>query len=750
MEIRENQQDPVFQEEQEHLRNTYQQLCVMEEKLSERMLEMTEKVPEEKREIRENLSLNFGSDTDTMETLIEFEVMNHVIDHYNIESDSVREKLTRVRQLMKAPYFARIRLQFEPDEEPEDYYIGSAEISENGYEHLVLDWRSPIAETYYNQESGKTSYEVNGHRIEADLKLRRQFDLKEDKLNAYFDTQIAIEDPMLLKALSKSRSDKMQSITVTIQKEQNAIIRYPDAPVLLVNGIAGSGKTSVLLQRIAYLFYRQRKNLQPQDVWLMTLNPVFRQYIDNVLPDMGEMNPNTLTWEEFLEIAGVPKKYIHQNPDKAVLKEEATADTLRKIEEELPKIRLEESDLRPVFQKNTRVLSPGQIRKVLARYEHIPTGMRLIQVAIDDLREIARAAIRRIEHSRAEEGTAAMDDSAGARTAAGEEKRIENQYGGAFQAINRVSWINIDAIAQRLIGREPTAAEWLYLKMALTGVCERNARYVCIDEVQDYTQAQLMVLRRYFINAKFMMLGDEFQSIRRGTASFAQIHEIFSQNMPGNGAVNAANNTVLSSTARGAVNAANNTGRSSSARGAGAANSANGTGRSPAAVVELPLMTSYRSTPEITALFTALLPDDRRIQVNSVQHEGQKPVIMACEDRESYIECLTEQLQNTAKDSLTAVICKDRRSLDRIASILYSAGASIPVVHKNEALPEEGVFLIELALSKGLEFDHVILPDADAEEYPDDLISRHRLYTAISRATSTLTVLAEGELTPLL
>jgi DNA helicase-2/ATP-dependent DNA helicase PcrA len=98
----------------------------------------------------------------------------------------------------------------------------------------------------------------------------------------------------------------MQAITATIQKEQNKVIRYPDVPVLLVEGIAGSGKTSVLLQRIAYLFYQKRNTLRPDHVCLMTLNPVFRDYIDNVLPDMGETNPLTLTWNEFTQMVRVP------------------------------------------------------------------------------------------------------------------------------------------------------------------------------------------------------------------------------------------------------------------------------------------------------------------------------------------------------------------------------------------------------------------------------------------------------------
>ena len=218
-------QKKIFEEEQAHLTQTHGKLRAMKEELEERINTISEKAAKEKQDIRSNLSLNFDSDTDSMETYIEFEAMSHSITQYNIEQDAAAEKLGRVKRLLKAPYFARVKLQFDPSEEPEDYYIGSAGVSENAFEHLVIDWRSPIAETYYNQENGKTFYTVNGKRVDVDLQLRRQYNLEEDRLFSFFDTQVAIEDPMLLQSLASSRTDKMKAITATIQKEQNAVIR---------------------------------------------------------------------------------------------------------------------------------------------------------------------------------------------------------------------------------------------------------------------------------------------------------------------------------------------------------------------------------------------------------------------------------------------------------------------------------------------------------------------------------------------
>ena len=702
-------QKQIFDEEQAHLTVTHGKLRAMKAALEEKIDAISEKAAREKQDIRSNLSLNFDSDTDSMETYIEFEAMSHSIDQYNIEQDAAQEKLGRVKRLLKAPYFARVKLQFDPEEEPEDYYIGSAGISENAYEHLVIDWRSPIAETYYNQQNGKTFYVVNGNRVDVDLQLRRQYNLEEDRLYSFFDTQIAIEDPMLLQSLASRRTDKMKAITATIQKEQNAVIRSEDVPVLLVNGIAGSGKTSVLLQRIAYLFYRQRENLRPEQVYLLTINPVFRQYIDQVLPDLGEENPRTITWRDFLHIVNAPDKGAYES---------ARESDLRRMESALKTLRLKEEEVCPIMQKGRCVLSRNEILRAAAELEGIEAGPRLMNILSDRLSEIAKIKIRRMER---DENEQAKDDSADAATFNSmdpyghqggsrrgsdgepdrkEQNRITNQYGGAFSTIRNFGFIDIEKIGCRILHKKRlTSAEWIWLKMLLTGMSDKNVRYVMIDEVQDYTAAQLMVLRRYFGRARFMMLGDEFQAIRPGTVSFGKIHELFGED-----------------------------------------------GRQTR---ELPLLTSYRSSPEITNIFTGLLPREKRIFTASVQRPGTAPVVMACESGDEYRRRLRLLVNAAAADEgLTAVICANRASLEKVRQIL---GDKAPrVIGRNQALPHGGVFLITLDLVKGLEFDGVILPDADRGTYPEDIMARHRLYTAVSRATKRLSILADGELTELL
>ena len=217
-----------------------------------------------------------------------------------------------------------------------------------------------------------------------------------------------------------------------------------------------------------------------------------------------------------------------------------------------------------------------------------------------------------------------------------------------------------------------------------------------IDEVQDYTVTQLMVLARYFSRAHFLLLGDEHQAIYEGTASFEQIAEIFRQ--------------------------------------------------THGSVDECRLLTSYRSSPEITALFTGLLDEREQLRLTSVQRPGVEPVIRSFAEKDAYLAALREAVAEPG-EGLTAVVAESDARVNWLSKQL---GDAARVIRGDVSLPARGVVLMPLRVAKGLEFDHVIVPDAQAEVYPDTPLARRRLYTALSRAMHRVTVLAQGEMTPLL
>ena len=699
--------DPVFREEQLHLSDTYAKLQEIGRELVRKMERTRAAAAADKRSMSEELAPNFATYADAMETYADFAAMNRVIDAYNLAQDADAERLANVELLLKQPYFAKVALQFKPGQKPKELYIGTAGIADEAYRRLVVDWRSPVAEVYYNQDTGPTSYVADGRTIDVDLKLRRQFDIDEDRLNAYFDTTVAIQDSLLLASLSKRRTAQMQAITATIQKEQNQVVRHEDVPVLLVSGIAGSGKTSVLLQRIAYLFYQMRGSLDAREVFLITPNPVFRDYIAGVLPDLGERNPESLTWNEFAR-GLLP-------PDRGVGEANADLSTLARIDAAVRDFEFDAFDFRDIRVRDVRLVSADSVRKLSDKLRRIPAGPHRVTLMREELH--ARLEARLAQMAGTDEtldalSTLDLDEQLRifheAITPADEQEEralalsyLRDRYADAFAAVDNDDWLRIDRIGMRLLGTDGLSPlEWLYLKMALTGLGNPDAKYVMIDEVQDYTAAQLAVLTRYFRRAHFLLLGDPNQAIAPGTATFDEVRAVFEA-------------------ARGPVE-------------------------------ECRLMTSYRSTPEITELFASLLGEGERASISAVQRADEPPAIVSCPDEAAYAAALREAVAAARDDEgLSAVIAPWKHEAKRLLKLLGDDAP--PLADDTASLPAQGVVLITLKLAKGLEFDRVIVPDASERVFPaDDPLSRRRLYTTLSRATRSLVVLAHGELTPLL
>ncbi len=712
-----NENDPVFQEEQAHLSQVYATLKAMEGPLQERLERNRAEAAKDKEKMADEMSSNLASWEEAQETWIEYSSANRVVDAYNQAEESYARKLDDIRLLLEQPYFAKVSLQFKQGAAPKEVYIGATGISDDDYRRLIVDWRSPVAEVYYNQENGPTSYEANGRTIHVDLKLRRQFDIQRDTLNAYFDTTVAIQDSLLLASLSKRRTDHMKAITATIQKEQNQVIRHADVPVLLVAGIAGSGKTSVLLQRIAYLFYQQRGTLDPSEVFLVTPNQVFRRYIDNVLPELGERNPETLTWDEFAADL-MPAGRSQGNLDVPV-------ERLRLIDERMRAFEFDQADFRDLRHGDeVVVVSANQVRSVAAKFKNATPGPHLVALMRDELEARFQNRISSLAGNESvlneiaalsiNEQLALFDETADPQSEQEEramaKRYVAAKYADVLQAIRNDEWLRIDRIGMRLLGEKSLEpAEWLYVKMAVTGLGNPWAKYVMIDEVQDYTAAQLLVLARYFRRAHFLLLGDENQAIKPHTASFAEVRAVFAAEF--------------------------------------------------GEVSECRLMTSYRSSPEITALFAGLLPESEQLQISSVMRPETAPDVRAfvredgTPDDEAHLQALAQAIRDADERSkehggLTAVIVPWKDQARRLSKSLGDAAPAL--VDKTARLPESGVVLITLQLAKGLEFDHVIVPDASAAAFADEPLARRRLYTTISRATGSITILSRGPLTPLL
>ena len=173
-----SENDPVFAQEQQHLSDTYATLQSMAGALAVKMRKNEDAAAATKQQMVEEIKQNYGSDTEAFETYADFATVNSVIDSYNQTQDAAAEKLSNIGLLLSQPYFAKIVLDFKRGAAPKELYIGAAGVSDDSCRRLVVDWRSPVAEVYYNQENGATSYEANGRTIKVNLLNRRQFDIE--------------------------------------------------------------------------------------------------------------------------------------------------------------------------------------------------------------------------------------------------------------------------------------------------------------------------------------------------------------------------------------------------------------------------------------------------------------------------------------------------------------------------------------------------------------------------------------------
>ncbi len=711
-------QDPVFEQEQGHLTKTHAKLIELGEALVAKMEKTRAQAAADKEAMAGEVSIDLSTDDDAMETYADFLAMNSIVRNYNIMQEADAEKLSQIQLLLRQPYFAKVALRFKPGEAPREFYIGNAGMSDEMCRRMVVDWRSPVAETYYNQANGHTSYKADGRTIEAELTLRRQFDIEGAKLNGYFDTTVAIQDSLLLASLSRRRTAQMQAITATIQKEQNLVVRHDDVPVLLVSGIAGSGKTSVLMQRIAYLFYQQRESLDAREVYLITPNPLFGRYIDGVLPDMGERNPNLLTFGQFMA------KLLPEGVGAG--RAEVPLSAFERIDAACARFEFDAEDFRDIEYRGVRLIPAVQIRKLNAKYANAAAGPHRVTLMREELVRRLRSRLKQMagEESVVDEMFSltieeqlqlfgeVLDPQTEAEERAFALQFLETRFAEAFRMVEQDEWLRLDRIGLRLLENPNlTSVEWLYLRMAVTGLCDTDAKYVMIDEVQDYTAAQLALAARYFRRAHFLLLGDPNQAIAAQTATFDEIKAVFSATH----------------------------------------------GR----VERCDLMTSYRSSPEITALFAKLAGEEERMRISSVQREGLKPQVLACASREEHEAALRDVVSRMARAEgfaasegaedagprgLTAVIAPYAQAAKKLAAQL----ADLDAVLLDDAgtLPSEGLVVLPLKLAKGLEFDRVVIPDASERVFPaGDDVARRRLYTSISRATHELAVLSNGPLT---
>ncbi|WP_456287810.1 UvrD-helicase domain-containing protein [Paenibacillus sp. AK002] len=264
--------------------------------------DIREVVIDMRKDFWDEVTVNFSNPDDLGETSTNLRQQSQVLaerEHAHLQSSKL---LKKYRKLVESPYFGRIDFQEDGTAETETIYLGTGSFLDEKMEtFLVYDWRAPISSLYYDGAPGPAQYETPSGTVKGEMLLKRQFVIHNGEIKVLFDTGVTIGDELLQQVLSHSADDRMKSIVATIQKEQNAVIRNDKTRMLIVQGAAGSGKTSAALQRVAYLLYKYRETLRADQMILFSPNPLFNSYVSTVLPELGEDNMQQTTFQSYLE-----------------------------------------------------------------------------------------------------------------------------------------------------------------------------------------------------------------------------------------------------------------------------------------------------------------------------------------------------------------------------------------------------------------------------------------------------------------
>lgn len=257
-----------------------------------------------------------------METSVSIRQQQQMLEERENSWQHATDEYAKLKKMEDTPYFARLDFEESGENKAETIYIGLGSFTDSPDHYLVYDWRAPISSIYYDSKIGNVTYETPMGTQSVNVTLKRQFQIKNSKIKTIFDTDQVVGDQMLLDNLNGKSSTKMKSIVTTIQKEQNQIIRDTSSDLLFVQGAAGSGKTAAVLQRIAFLLYRYRGKLTSSQVILFSPNQLFNDYINQVLPELGEQNMVQMTYYQYssirvphLKVENLSQRFLEDNSD---------------------------------------------------------------------------------------------------------------------------------------------------------------------------------------------------------------------------------------------------------------------------------------------------------------------------------------------------------------------------------------------------------------------------------------------------
>lgn len=717
-----NQTEKAFEE-----KRLAQTISLAEEQLKQAKEAADKKkseIIEAKKDVRENTEHGITSlyTSDGFEALVELsQYINPVTDKI-IDYEEEEHKILLLEKMIKSPYFARIDFKFDDEDEFEKIYIGRSSLRKNSYQEMyVYDWRSPIASVFYRFMTGEAFYDAPCGRVTGELNLKRQYEIKNGILEYFFDSDVQIVDEFLRQLLSQKTTAKMKAIVETIQHEQDVVIRDMENDLLMVQGVAGSGKTSIALHRAAYLMYQGlQTKLSANNIMIISPNSIFEQYISNVLPELGEDNVISSVFEDilsellngrkiqsrndFLENLIVNSKYKEISRNSIEFK---TSSFFREILDQflidIPRQWIEFED---VYYEGKCVVS-GQILKdkILGRPE-TPLGIKLEQLEDYILEQIFGTGKGR--GHKEEKNLIKQEIQKFIKIDIVELYKILFSNEAYFYSLlqNSNPSQNIKNIwkytkenleADSLYYDDAIAIAYLYLKIYGTNKY-KNIKQVVIDEAQDYYPLQYEIFNFLFSNAKFTILGDMKQTLakKEDISFYEQIQKI----------LNKKKSSLIM------------------------------------------LDKSFRCTNEILNFSLKFI--EQSSQIKSFNRNGDSPKVYIADNSEIFIDEIVKEIKLCQEKGFQSIclICKTEKNSTYLFNKIKHK-LDIQLIKNGSVSDLQGVFILPVYMSKGLEFDTVLICDADSQNYHDE-DDKNLLYVACTRALHKLSLFCENEVSPLI
>lgn len=445
-----------------------------------------------------------------------FDNQQALLHEINASNEKI-ELRRRFRKMMDSPFFGRVDFCYEGEDEPEIFYIGIANLAEeNGGLPLIYDWRAPVSGLFYDFDKGPASYQAPLGEIHGDIAAKWQYKIRGGKMIYEFESDVKIDDEILKAELGSNGDVQLKNIIRTIQKEQNAIIRNTSDRIMVIQGAAGSGKTSIALHRIAYLLYHDRKNLKSSSVLVLSPNGVFSDYISHILPELGEENIREMSFDLFAYkrlknvVSDCEDRYdlierqIAGLCDEKLLKEKLSRDFLDRMEGYL--VELEDSlmNFRDVEHRGVVKKEQEIIELFYFKFMDIPLLSRMDAVAeyfIDEVETLKGFDLPDEEREAVKNRFYRMYET---RDLYVLYNRFLRQEG--FPSLPQVQY-------EKRKLRYEDVYPVLYLKYRLeTQQEDSGVRHLIVDEMQDYSMIQYLIIQRLF-KCRMTILGDREQTM---------------------------------------------------------------------------------------------------------------------------------------------------------------------------------------------------------------------------------------------